>query len=200
MNVQMRIRLSLLSAITLLLAANAVANDNTLPDEVLQTTYAVLTPAPFKPNLKLSPEKTHSGYTLPRWVSLKYDTVNGRKGPGRHFPHLWTYQRKGIPVIVVNEMDHWRKIRDIEGGESWVRNVALSGHKTAIVTRPTPLKKSLKLKTKILAQLTPNLLVKVESCQEQYCFVEVDLEDKTSKKKGPTGYINRDDLWGHHGF
>lgn len=199
MNLQMRITTSLF-ATTLLLSVDAFANDSTLPHEVAQATQSTLVPAPFEPSLTLSAEKTHSGYSLPRWVSLKYDTVNGRKGPGRHYPHLWTFQRKGMPVIVVNEMDHWRQIRDIEGGESWVRNVALSGHKTAIITRTTDLRKSMKAKTKILAQLTPNLLVKVKSCQDQYCLVEVDLEDSKSKKKGPTGYISRWDLWGIDGF
>jgi len=101
-----------------------------------------IAPAPFAPRLNLAPNETHSGLRLPRWVSLKYGDVNGRKGPGKTYPHLWTFQRKGMPVIVVNEMDHWRKIRDIEGGESWVRSVALSGYNTAIVTQKTPLRKT----------------------------------------------------------
>ena len=163
MNVQMRITTPLLT-LTLFLSVNAFANDGYLPHESAKAVESTLVPAPFKPSLKLSPENTHSGYSLPRWVSLKYDTVNGRKGPGRHYPHLWTFQRKGMPVIVVNEMDHWRQIRDIEGGESWVRNVALSGHKTAIVTRTTDLRKSTKANTKILAQMSAHLLVKVKSC------------------------------------
>ncbi|MEP6342933.1 MAG: SH3 domain-containing protein [Maricaulaceae bacterium] len=196
----MRLIISFIFSAALTLAANATANESPRPIEPAQPIDTALIPAPFHPSLTLGPEKTHSGYTLPRWVSLKYDTVNGRKGPGKHFPHLWTFQRKGMPVIVINEMDHWRKIRDIEGGESWVRSVALSGHKTAIVTRSTHLLKSTKRKAKILATLTPNLLVKVESCKNDYCYVEINLEAPNSKKKGPSGYINREDLWGIRGF
>lgn len=200
MALPMRFIISFIFSAALALAANAAANDGPRPIEPVQPIDSALTPAPFHPSLTLDPEKTHSGYTLPRWVSLKYDTVNGRKGPGKHFPHLWTFQRKGMPVIVINEMDHWRKIRDIEGGESWVRSVALSGYKTAIVTRSTHLLKSTKRKAKILATLTPNLLVKVESCKNDYCYVEINLEAPNSKKKGPSGYINREDLWGIRGF
>ena len=195
-----RLTLSLLTGAMVSLVANAVANDSVLPLEPAQAETRALSPIPFQPNLKLSPSETHSGYTLPRWVSLKYNTVNGRKGPGKHFPHLWTFQRKGTPVIVINEMDHWRQIRDIEGGESWVRNVALSGHKTAIVTRSTHLLRSTKRKSRVLATLAPNLLVNIESCNDHYCFVEVDFEDNKSKKKGPSGYISREDLWGVRGF
>ena len=196
MALHMRLTLSLLTGVIASFATNVAANDSVLPLEPAHAQTQALAPAPFQPSLILNPSQTHSGYTLPRWVSLKYNTVNGRKGPGKHFPHLWTFQRKGTPVIVINEMDHWRQIRDIEGGESWVRNVALTGHKTAVVTRSTHLLKSTKPKSKILATLTPNLLVNIESCKDHYCFVEVDLEDNKSKKKGPSGYISREDLWG----
>jgi len=54
---------------------------------------------PFNPRLTLQPNETHSGLRLPRWVSIKHGTVNGRKGPGKHYPHLWTFQRRG-PVKI----------------------------------------------------------------------------------------------------
>lgn len=159
-----------------------------------------IAPAPFAPRLNLAPNETHSGLRLPRWVSLKYGDVNGRKGPGKTYPHLWTFQRKGMPVIVVNEMDHWRKIRDIEGGESWVRSVALSGYNTAIVTQKTPLRKNTKVKSRILAQIEPNVLLKISECDHTYCLVEIDTEIPKGKKKGPKGYVLRANIWGAENF
>lgn len=157
-------------------------------------------PVPFSPRLTLATHQTHSGLGLPRWVSLKYGQVNGRKGPGKNYPHLWTFERKGSPVIVINEMDHWRQIRDMEGGESWVRSVALSGEPTAIVTRMTLLLKSPKPTARAAANLEPNLLLKINSCDEHYCRVEIDLEIDKGKNKGPKGYVLRADIWGDEKF
>lgn len=155
-----------------------------------------LTPPAFTPPIKLPPQATHSGYKLPRWVSLKYDRINGRKGPGSHFSHLWTFRRKGMPVIVINEMDNWRKIRDIEGGESWVRNVALSGQNMGVVTRYTPLLKKPSESAAPMAQLSPNVMVIIKSCAQDYCAVQIDPEVKKGKKKGRKGYAARRDIWG----
>lgn len=190
-----RTALTALLSFAILPAANA--EDDAVP---YNSSTQNVTPPPFTPRLTLNADETHSGLKLPRWVSLKYGTVNGRKGPGKNFPHLWTFQRKSMPVIVINEMDHWRKIRDIEGGESWVRSVALSGEKTAIVMQSTPLLKSKKHTSRALAQLDPNVLLKISECGEIYCTVEIDLEVSKGKKKGPKGYVRRGDLWGIQGF
>ena len=105
-----------------------------------------------------------------------------------------------MPVIVVNEMDNWRKIRDIEGGESWVRSVALSGIETGVITKYTPLLKSSKPTARVLAQLNPNVLLKLKSCGVDYCAVEIDPEVKKGKKKGRQGYVARRDIWGTNKF
>jgi len=35
---------------------------------------------------------------IPRFVSLRSDTVNLRMGPGDRYPVEWVYHRKGLPV------------------------------------------------------------------------------------------------------
>lgn len=177
--------------------AQIAADDNVIEAPPMLDT---LMPADFASHIKLSAQETHSGLKLPRWVSLKHNTINGRKGPGKHFAHLWTFRRKGMPVIVVNEMDNWRKIRDIEGGESWVRSVALSGQDTGLVIRYTPLLKKAKDASPVVAQLSPNVLLKLKSCSGAYCAVEIDPEIKKGNKKGRKGYVARRDIWGVENF
>ena len=198
---------ALLPLIGLSWAINASAQHIQTDDAASVTTAAPaevrikkIEPIPFAPRLTLASANTHSGLKLPRWVSLKYGHINGRKGPGKTYPHLWTFQRKGMPVIVINEMDHWRQIRDMEGGESWVRSVALSGQSTALVTQETPLLKSAKASARVLAKLDPNLLLKVSECGDEYCRVEIDTETETGKQKGPRGYVLRRHLWGVEKF
>ena len=70
---------------------------------------------------------------LPRFVSLKADEVNMRAGPGESYPVEWVFTRKGLPVEVIAQYEHWRKIRDIDGTVGWVHQVMLSGQRTVLV-------------------------------------------------------------------
>src|SRR5579871_2902585 len=67
-----------------------------------------------------------SGQPVPRYASLKSDKVNGRSGPSSDYPVEWTYQRLGLPVVVVRESQDWRKIRDPQGDEVWVKKSLLA--------------------------------------------------------------------------
>ena len=55
-----------------------------------------------------------SGLPVPRYVSLKFDTVNARSAPGDESRLLWVYHAKGLPVQVVAETPEWRRICDPE--------------------------------------------------------------------------------------
>ena len=41
---------------------------------------------------------TPSGLPVPRYVTLKFDRVNARAGPGDDHRLLWVYQARGLPV------------------------------------------------------------------------------------------------------
>lgn len=60
-----------------------------------------------------------SGLPLPRFVSLKADRVNVRKGPGTDYPIAWVFERAGLPVEVVREYGIWRQIGDSDGSQGW---------------------------------------------------------------------------------
>ena len=75
-----------------------------------------------------------SGLPLPRWDSLRFSESNLRRGPGRAFPVGWRYQRKSLPLRVIDEYDFWRKVQDSEGVEGWLHVTQLSGARTAIAT------------------------------------------------------------------
>ena len=73
------------------------------------------------------------GLPLPRFVSLKSNDVNVRRGPGQEYDVAYTYVRAGLPVEITQEFDNWRKIRDSEGAEGWVFHSLLAGKRTALV-------------------------------------------------------------------
>ncbi len=67
-----------------------------------------------------------SGLPIPRFVSLKAEKVNVRRGPSSDHPVAWVFQRKGLPVEIVAEFENWRRVRDAEGEEGWILQNMLS--------------------------------------------------------------------------
>ena len=138
---------------------------------------------------RVSASKTHSGYPVPRFVSLKYGKVNGRQGPSTQHPILWQYRRKGLPLVVVAEMDIWRKVRDHNGDESWVRTQALSGVRTVMVKEDIKLFHKADAYSKVNAIASKDALLKLVECPDNgWCRVRSD--------DGLKGWVERRYLWG----
>ena len=71
---------------------------------------------------------------VPRFVSLKSDKVNVRKGPATDQSIVWVFSRAGLPVEVIAESDNWRRVRDSEGADGWVFHSLLSARRTVLIT------------------------------------------------------------------
>lgn len=117
-----------------------------------------------------------SGLPVPRFVSLKSDRVNVRRGPGRDHEIVWTYVKAGLPVEIVQEFENWRRIRDWEGGEGWVFHSLLSGRRTAIVkpwekSGTTPLRISADSNATVVGKLEPNVVASVSECSSGWCKI-----------------------------
>src|SRR3546814_20543597 len=79
-----------------------------------------------------------TGLPLPRFVTLRADEVNLRTGPGTRYPIDWVYQRRGMPVEIIDEFDTWRRIRDWQGTEGWVHQSMVQGPPGLLVTGRQP--------------------------------------------------------------
>ncbi|WP_321343805.1 SH3 domain-containing protein [Breoghania sp.] len=117
-----------------------------------------------------------SGLPVPRFVSLKSDRVNVRRGPGRDHEVVWTFVRAGLPLEIVQEFENWRRIRDWEGSEGWVFHSLLSGRRTALVkpwdkSGTVPLRASPSSNADIVGELEPNVLASVAECGKGFCRV-----------------------------
>ena len=141
-----------------------------------------------------------TGLPLPRFVSLKAQSVNLRVGPGRKYKIAWHYRKKGLPVEVIQEFDQWRRIRDSEGTTGWVLHSLLSSKRTAIlapwdvrkdgaVTRAVfhEGKKSAHKNASTVAKLQSGLLVDVDACESGWCEVEA---------QSVRFYLKQYKLWG----
>jgi SH3-like domain-containing protein len=117
-----------------------------------------------------------SGLPVPRFVSLKNDSTNVRRGPSSDHAVLYVYKRKGMPVEIVAEAEHWRRIRDSAGEEGWVYKSLLSGTRTFLVAPwETGIKVDLKRRpdpsAASVARLESGVAGEVESCDGAWCAV-----------------------------
>ncbi len=130
-----------------------------------------------------------TGLPLPRFVSLSSNKVYMRTGPGRKYPILWEYQRKGLPVEIVMEFDVWRKIKDPSGDQGWVHQSLLSGKRTAMIAGDdmAAIKKQPENGSRIMAYVEPKAIVSLTACHGGYCQVSSGVY---------TGWIERKYIWG----
>jgi SH3-like domain-containing protein len=140
-------------------------------------------------------ETGESGLPLPRFVSLKADRVNVRRGPGFDHKIDWVFLRAGLPVEIIAEFDTWRRIRDSEGAEGWVLGSLLSGRRTGLVApwlkgetaKTFPLRAEDEADARVLSRVGPAVLIDVMSCGGEWCDVAT---------RGIRGWISQDALWG----
>ena len=142
------------------------------------------------------PESGASGKSslpVPRFVSLKSDKVNVRRGPSTDQAIVWVFSRAGLPVEIIAESENWRRVRDSEGADGWVFHSMLSARRTALVAPWTkgegsvPLYDSKSTSSHAVAALQAGVLGNVLSCDGEWCNVSVD---------DYSGYVQQDKLWG----
>jgi SH3-like domain-containing protein len=133
-----------------------------------------------------------SGLPLPRFVSLKADKVNVRRGPSSDHKVAWMFQRKGLPVEIVAEFGNWRRIRDSDGEEGWVLQNMLTGRRMALVAPwrtglQIPIYSGKGISGGIVAMLSAGVVGTVESCSDNWCLISAG---------GYEGYIEQSMIWG----
>jgi SH3-like domain-containing protein len=125
---------------------------------------------------------------IPRYVSLRSDEVNIRTGPGVQYPIEWVFTRRSMPVEVVEQFEHWRKIRDIEGTTGWVHQSMLSGKRFAIVTGEVrSLRRKPEQEAAEAARLEPGVIGQILECEGRFCRIEAG---------GIKGWLARSEFWG----
>lgn len=127
-----------------------------------------------------------TGLPIPRFVSLKSDRVNVRKGPGTKFGIAWVFNRAGLPVEVIDEVDVWRQVRDSEGAKGWVLQGLLSGRRTALVlpweagpsgtdgAGTAGLHEAASASSGVVALMEAGTIVGILSCDKSWCHVSAD--------------------------
>ena len=126
---------------------------------------------------------------LPRFGTLASPEVNIRTGPGTRYPIDWVLRRKGMPIEIVQQFEHWRKIQTMDGTTGWVHKVMLNNYRSLIVTgaEPQVLFAKPDIKARVLARIAPGVIGKLERCQRDWCQTDI---------QGFEGWLPKNAFWG----
>ena len=106
------------------------------------------------------------------FLSLKKDEVNLRQGPSFEYPIKLIYNKKYLPVIILDKSGPWRKIKDFENNMGWIHVVLLSKKKTAInIENNSILFKKPTIYSKPIARLEVGRLVIIKRCNLKWCKI-----------------------------
>jgi SH3-like domain-containing protein len=125
---------------------------------------------------------------MPRFVTLKGNEGNARRGPGLTHRIDWVFTREGMPLKITAEYEHWRRVEDIDGAGGWVHYSLLSGVRSVLVaqdmaqafSRPDP-------QSDVLYQSELGVVGRMLECVPDWCRIAIE---------GEKGWIATSALWG----
>ncbi|MEM1287537.1 MAG: SH3 domain-containing protein [Pseudomonadota bacterium] len=137
-----------------------------------------------------------TGWPIPRFVSIRPNRANVRVGPGGNYAVSWTFVRSGLPVEITAEFGNWRKIRDMDGDEGWIRHDLLAGRRMAVIAPwsdgdPVPARRSANENAGTRYLLEPGVVAQLDGCDGSWCQVSAAEEGQRWR-----GYIRQNALWG----
>lgn len=125
---------------------------------------------------------------LPRYVSLRSDKINVRRGPGLDYRKDWVFRREGLPVKIVDEYGDWRRIVDKDEAGGWVYHAMLTGRRTVLIIEDgVALRREPADAAAAAAVAEQGVVARLESCGPYWCEIEAD---------GYTGWVRKSSLWG----
>lgn len=125
---------------------------------------------------------------LPRFVSLKGEEGNARRGPGLTHRIDWIFTRPGMPLKITAEYDNWRRVEDQDGAGGWVHYALLSGVRTALVTLDmAELHVAPDTQARVVAQAELGVVARLLECRPAWCRISAD---------GEKGWVETAALWG----
>jgi SH3-like domain-containing protein len=125
---------------------------------------------------------------IPRFVSLKGNEGNARRGPSLTHRIDWVFTTPGMPLRVTAEHENWRRVEDAEGLGGWVHYALLSGVRSAILTadladfrmQPDPA-------SAVRFQAERGVIGRLLACTPDWCRMNV---------QGERGWVEKSALWG----
>jgi len=121
------------------------------------------------------------------YLILKNNKVNVRYGPGFDYPIKFIYNKKNLPVKVIDKKENFRRIIDFKNNSGWIHTSQLKKGIAFILLEDQILfAKPTKYSRPVLKIAKGRLLV-VKKCKKNWCSV---------KTENNTGWIKNENVWG----
>jgi SH3-like domain-containing protein len=122
------------------------------------------------------------------FLTLKNNKVNLRQGPSFDYPIKLIYNKKFLPVIVLEKYDTWRKIKDFENNSGWIHISQLSKKKSVInIKNESVLYKKSTIYSEPIAKIETGRLLLIKKCKVNWCKITSGNYE---------GWILKNYLWG----
>lgn len=126
--------------------------------------------------------------SLPRFVSMKTDEGNVRRGPSLSHRVDWVFKRENMPLEITAEYGNWRRVRDRDGAGGWMHYSLLSGVRTVIVQKDyTPMRARAEVGADPNAYAEQGVVAILDTCLPDWCKI---------KAGGEKGWVLKTELWG----
>lgn len=125
---------------------------------------------------------------LPRFVSLKGDEGNARRGPSLTNRIDWVFRRRNMPLLITSEFGNWRRVEDQDGQGGWIHYSMLSSARTVVIdTNMAAIRVQPDDKAGVVAEAETGVIARLGDCVPDWCRIKAD---------GERGWVRKADIWG----
>ena len=121
------------------------------------------------------------------FLMLKNKKVNVRYEPNLNSPIKYIYNKKNLPIKVIDKKENFRRIIDIKNNSGWIHTSQLRKNKSFILLENQILFSKPTKYSKPLAKISSGRLLLVKKCKLKWCRV---------KTENYTGWIKNEKVWG----
>jgi SH3-like domain-containing protein len=126
--------------------------------------------------------------SVPYWASIAAGQAAMRAGPDRSYPTTWVYQRRDLPLRVVQVLGPWRRVQEQDGTTGWMLSMLLADRRTGVVRGGLqPIRDAASSDGRVLWQAEEGVVGRLSHCDGQWCRIQVGAR---------IGYMSEDALWG----
>ena len=121
------------------------------------------------------------------FLSLKKSKVYVRYGPGKNYPIKYIYNKKFLPIKVIDKKDNFRRIIDHKKNSGWIHQIMLRKLNSLIMLEEKIVFKKNSKFSKPLVKLEKGRLVIIKKCEPNWCRIETG---------NYSGWIETKNVWG----
>ena len=121
------------------------------------------------------------------FLMLKNNKVNVRYEPDLNSPIKYIYNKKNLPIKVIDKKENFRRIIDIKNNSGWIHISQLRKNKSFILLENQILFSKPTKYSKPIVKISAGRLLLVKKCKLKWCRV---------KTENYTGWLEIKNVWG----